>query len=410
MSIWNLLPEKEALMETAETWTGIPVLPVNNHIHTPHSFSAFSSVEEAVRLARAEGVRILGVNDFNGVDAYGDFERACLREGLFPLFNIELIGIHSADQKAGVRVNDPGNPGRIYISGKGLAHPSRLSGESRAVLDAIVAESNRQVEEMTGKLNRWLRDKGLSIELVREDLLRSGAGKLLRERHVARALRVRMEEVFETDAQWRTGMKTVFGGVEPGSDRDRAAEVENELRSRLLKAGAPAFVPEDERAFLPLDRILSLIREAGGIPTYPLLLDGTGGEPTEFESDPDSLFHALQDRGFRSVEFIPHRNRPEMLRKYAGMFYERGFVVTFGTEHNTSAPGPMTVECKGGIPLEPDMARIGFLGAAALAGHQYLIARGASSTDSVSRNELEDVGRAVLGTFFQTLTRLKTQP
>ena len=43
--------------------------------------------------------------------------------GIFPLLNIELIGISKEDQDAGIRVNDPSNPGRTYISGKGLSFP-----------------------------------------------------------------------------------------------------------------------------------------------------------------------------------------------------------------------------------------------------------------------------------------------
>ncbi len=44
--------------------------------------------------------------------------------GMFPLLNMELIGISKEDQEKGIRVNDPNNPGRTYISGKGLAFPS----------------------------------------------------------------------------------------------------------------------------------------------------------------------------------------------------------------------------------------------------------------------------------------------
>ena len=92
---------------------------VNAHIHTPYSFSAFSSVEEALDHAAAEGVKVVGINDFYSTDGYGAWKAGCAARGLFPLFGIEFISLNAADQAAGLRVNDPNNPGRTYISGKG---------------------------------------------------------------------------------------------------------------------------------------------------------------------------------------------------------------------------------------------------------------------------------------------------
>ena len=42
------------------------------------------------------------------------------------LFNIEFISLNVEDQKNGIRVNDPSNPGRTYLSGKGLTSPLKL--------------------------------------------------------------------------------------------------------------------------------------------------------------------------------------------------------------------------------------------------------------------------------------------
>ena len=38
---------------------------VNAHLHTPYSFSAFVDVVDALDRAATEGVRVVGINDFN---------------------------------------------------------------------------------------------------------------------------------------------------------------------------------------------------------------------------------------------------------------------------------------------------------------------------------------------------------
>ena len=66
---------------------------VNNHIHTPFSFSAFDTVEEAIRMAVSEDVKVLGINDFYVTDGYGEFIDRCVEHGIFPLLNAEMIGV-----------------------------------------------------------------------------------------------------------------------------------------------------------------------------------------------------------------------------------------------------------------------------------------------------------------------------
>ena len=163
---------------------------VNAHIHTPYSFSAFSSVDQALEKAAEEEVKVVGINDFYSMDGYGAWKEGCARRGLYPLFGIEFISLNAEDQAAGLRVNDPNNPGRTYISGKGLAYPVILKGEPLRKLEAVKAESNAQVEKMCGKLNEWLKEQGSAVQLdfneIREKLTKGS----IRERHLAKALRM----------------------------------------------------------------------------------------------------------------------------------------------------------------------------------------------------------------------------
>ena len=399
MSFLKDFPGQEELLQAYNGDKSSFPLKINNHIHTPYSFSAFQSIEEAVKMAAEEDVRVLGINDFYVTDGYVEFMETCRKYRVFPLLNIELIGISKTDQQAGIRVNDPGNPGRTYISGKGLSHPSVLPAGQQEKLNRVVAESNRQVSEMIRLLNRWLEKQETGLLLSVEEIMDRHAMQLLRERHVAKAMRIKLEETEGSDEEFARLIQKVYGGRPSEKGRDDVAGIEEELRARLLKSGAPAFVPEDAKAFLPLEEIVQIIRDAGGIPTYPILLDGAGGQITEFEEGREQLLEALTERGFRSVELIPLRNRIDTLKSYAEYFYQNGFVVSFGTEHNTTAMRSVTVDCKEGVQLDQSLMNISFKGAACVAAHQYLVSKEQDPSGN-SREKMEELGQAVLQYYF----------
>ena len=330
---------------------------VNAHIHTPYSFSAFESVEEALEHAAKEGVKVVGINDFYSTDGYAAWKEGCAKRGLYPLYGIEFISLNAEDQAAGLRVNDPNNPGRTYISGKGLAYPVILKGEPLRQLEAVKAESNAQVEKMCGKLNEWLKAEGKSIQLdfneIREKLTKGS----IRERHLAKALRMALYP-----------------------DEENPAKLENELRSKLLKAGGAAFVPESPEAFLPMKTVQEIIEAAGGIPTYPFLADDAKGSFTDFEGDLMKAADTLKKRGFRSVEFITTRNTTAVLEQYSGYLEDEGFIVSFGSEHNTPAMKPVKLHTRDAAELSDKLKTINWRGACAIAAHQ-------AGLDSVAAGE-----------------------
>ena len=330
---------------------------VNAHIHTPYSFSAFSSVEEALDKAVEEGMKVVGINDFYSTDGYAAWKEGCDARRLFPLFGIEFISLNEEDQAAGLRVNDPNNPGRTYLSGKGLAFPVTLSGEPLRQLEAVKAESNDQVERMCGKLNAWLKAEGYDIVLDFNEIRNNLTKGSIRERHLAKALRMALYP-----------------------DAENPAKVENDLRSKLLKAGGPAFVPEDPKAFLPMSTVQRIIEAAGGIPTYPFLGDDAKGNFTDFEADLQKAADTLKRRGFRSVEFITTRNTTAVLEQYAGYLEDEGFIVTFGSEHNTPAMEPLRLRTRDAGELSEKLKAVNWRGACAVAAHQ-------AGLDSVAAGE-----------------------
>ena len=352
------------------------VCDVNAHLHTPYSFSAFDSVSQAVKMAAEQGVKVVGINDFYSMDGYAAWDRETRAHGLYPLFNIEFISLNSEDQAAGVRVNDPNNPGRTYISGKGLAFPVILSGEPARQLAAVKEESNRQVAAMCAKVAGLFSalgcDFGFDYESIKSQLTMGS----VRERHLAKAIRLAVVRLCpEPEAQLAFYQK-LFGGKALKSDVADDAKVENEIRSNLLKAGGAAFVPETPEAFLPMDTVRQIILAAGGIPTYPFLADDAKGGFTDFEGDLEKAAATLKARGFYSAEFITTRNSVEVLERYAQYLWSQGFVVTFGSEHNTPAMEPIKLAARGGLDLTPRLKQLNYWGACITAAHQKLVADG----------------------------------
>jgi hypothetical protein len=373
---------------------------VNAHLHTPFSFSAFCDISDALDRAVAEEVKAVGINDFYTAEGYGEWAEGCRQRALYPLFGIEFISLNEEDQKAGLRVNDPGNPGRTYISGKGLSHPFRLDEPYASQLADVRAEANKQVEAMCEKLNGILAEKqaGFTLDIgwIKENLTRGS----VRERHLAKALRLKVYEQCSGDSdRIKVLLKELFDGKELRSDTDNVAGVENEIRGNLLKAGGAAFVPETAEAFLPMQTVCKIILAASGIPTYPFLADDAQGNYTDFERDLEGVAKQLTDRGFHSVEFITTRNDVKLLERYATYLHDQGFVVTFGSEHNSPVMEPVELFARNQTPLTEKLMQINYEGACVVAAHQHLVAQGLSgyvdtdgNADRTQRSEFVKLG------------------
>ncbi len=380
------------------------MVKVNAHLHTPYSFSAFTGVNDALDRAVAEDVKVVGINDFYTTEGYQEWADGCRERQLYPLFGIEFISLNKEDQKAGLRVNDPANPGRTYLSGKGLSHPFRLEEPYATMLSNVRDEANRQVEAMCGKLNELLQRKNCGFTLDFTQITDDLAKGQVRERHLAKALRINVYEASGNDeSKIRDLLEMLFDGKKLKSSLNNLASVENEIRSNLLKAGGAAFVPEEATAFLPMETVQKIIIAAGGIPTYPFLADDANGNYTDFENDLEQVAQQLTERGFHSVEFITTRNDVRLLEKYAAYLYGQGFVVTFGSEHNTPAMEPIELFARGDAPLTDTLMEINYKGACVIAAHQHLVKQGLNGyierngyVDRSKRHELEALGEQLI--------------
>jgi len=406
-SIFAGFPEKPVLLAETKTKPDNTLL-VNGHFHTPFSFSAFTEIDQVFKMAEAEGVQVLGINDFYTTDGYAEFTDLAVKYKIFPLFNIEFMSLQKDLQDAGVRVNDPANPGRTYFSGKGLTSPLVLDGEPLRLLEQVQYESNVQTAEMVEKLNAFLAEINAGFSFTFDDLKAKYAKNMLRERHIAKALRIAIDEKINSPEEKLNLYKQLFSGKELKSKLTDYTGIENEIRGNLLKTGGRAFVPEDPKAFLSLEQVIDIIVKAGGIPCYPVLLDDAKGFFTDYEGNFVKLYETLVSKGIYSIELIPGRNTFAILKDFVTYFRSKNFLITFGTEHNTPQLDPVRVSCSGGVDLDEELERIGYEGACIIAAHQYLIAKGEEgyldANGLAKTNEYDafaKLGNAVIGYFIE---------
>ena len=398
------LPAPEELLRRHGHDLQVP--EVNGHLHSPNSFCAFNSIGQMFQMAVEEGVKVLGINDFYTVDGYDEFAREGQKNRIFPLFNIEFMGLMQNMQVQDIRINDPNNPGRTYFSGKALKHPLSVSSKSQKFLEDLQESSQIQVKEMIGKAETLLQSINARFNITYEQVREEYANKLVRERHIARAIREGVMDHYPSGDQASSFFRSLFDGRELSASLDDPSAVENEIRSVLLKAGGRAFVPEDSDAFPELQTIIDFILDAGGIPCYPVLLDDKNGNLTGFEGDWDRMDEVLQSFNVSCLELIPLRNSLEKLEEFVDYFRRKNYVISFGTEHNSPGLFPITVKVNGDKDLTPELKKVSYDGCCYLAAHQYLLARSQKgyinsqgSVDIDNQDYYWDLGNAIIKEF-----------
>jgi hypothetical protein len=260
----------------------------------------------------------------------------------------------------------------MYLCGKGVdpfREPSALALE----LDAPARAANRaRAARMTERLAAIFANAGIPTGLDDEAIVVDVAARagvptdwvVLQERHLAMAFQSALFAACAPDERAAV-LERVYGG--PSTvPADAATAVQGEIRSRLMKAGGPAFADETALTFEDAYR---LVLEWGGIPCYPTLADGAS-PVCPFEDGPAELAARLVELGIHAAELIPVRNAPEVAAAYIRAFRAAGIIVTAGTEHNTPERIPLQPLAKGGAPLPDDVLDTLYEGACVVAGHQ----------------------------------------
>jgi hypothetical protein len=339
----------------------------NCHIHTSESFSVFRSPTEAVWQAAREGLAVLGINDHYTIAGHEEFRRACEIAGVAAAFSLEAVAMDRDAATQGVLLNDPDNPGRVYLCGKGVTRTPPDSSAEMQTLARMRAALARRNREITAKVAALFEDRmhaaGPTWESVRSLTPRGN----VTERHVAWATLVRLRQWAVAQGVAIAEAVTQCCGAPPPPRADDAA-LQIFLRSKLLKAGAPCFVCEYEEAFVSVEELRRIFLAFGSIPTYPIL----GNPITSGEQDVEALLDRFEAAGFYAVEVIPHRNTRERLAEMVSTARRRWWPVFNGTEHNTPEAKPILDP----YALDPEFEPWFRESTALLLGHQRLVAGG----------------------------------
>ena len=346
-------------------------------MHLPPNFSAFHSLGQAVGLAAAEDVRVLGASNYYDFGVYGNFARACAASGVFPLFGLEVVCLVDDLRRLGTRVNDPGNPGKMYLCGKGITRFAPMPPPAAELMGTVRAADSTRMAAMVDKIGRLLAASGTKTAVSPQTVKDAVAQRYgvpvgavyLQERHVAQAFQ---EALFR--AVPAVELPSLLGRLlRLGTPADLGpASVQAAIRSQLMKAGKPGYV---EETFVGFDHAYALVLALGGVPCYPVLADGA--RPVcEYEEPVGSLVTALKQRRIYCAELIPNRNAPEVLGEYARALRSAGIAVLAGTEHNTPELVPIEPCCAGGAPIPEALKDIFWEGACVVAAHQFLTANG----------------------------------
>jgi hypothetical protein len=341
----------------------MPVL-TNTHIHTNYSFSVFDSPAQAVAQAVAERIAILGINDHYTVAGFDEFRAACTAQCICPLFSMEAVALDPAAQAGGLRLNDPGNPGRCYLTAKSVTRALAPDSRGAAALQQMRAALTARNQQLVAKLNQHLAAIAAPVQFTLAQVEALTPAGNTTERHVIQAL---AESVLALGAARAQAIFTALCGAAP-PDMQTAAVLQDWLRGKLVKAGCPDYVRELPAAFLPLDEMVDLYLAMGAIPTYPVL----GNPATELEQDMPALLQRLAPQRIYALEVIPNRNTRERLLAIVEAAGAAGLPVFTGTEHNTKTPGPLVDQFSRAEPFQT----VFFEGALVALGHAAEVARG----------------------------------
>lgn len=367
-----------AELQASARQAAAPRFESNAHIHLPPNFSAFDSVEQAVTLAKEQGISVLGASNYYDYDVYAEFADLARGARIFPLFGLEIIARIESLVREGTRINDPGNPGKIYVCGKGITRLSPMSAEASRLLGIIRRNDSQRMAAMIAQLEAIFSRSGASTGLSEQGVIDRVVARhavprqrvFLQERHVCQAFQECFFDLIPVGG--RMERLAVMFGAAPEAGPDDAVGVQGEIRSHLMKSGKPAFV---EETFVSFDEARRLVLELGGIPCYPTLADGT--RPIcPFEEPVGQLVERIKGMGMSCAELIPVRNSPDVLAKYVLTMRKAGLVVTAGTEHNTLDRLSLVPRCLDGREVPGGVREIFREGACVVAAHQFMVLHG----------------------------------
>jgi hypothetical protein len=313
---------------------------INLHVHTNESYSVFRSPTEAVWYAYKNSVKYFGINDHYTIAGHAEFGEACRIARIWAFFSIEAIAMDHEAAENKKRYNDPNNPGRCYLIGKGVTRDLDKGGRYDTILNRMKDAIQRRNRKIIDLLNRYTARKGYSINLDYEDVGALTPRGNATERHVVQAFCEKLDGLADGSAKRLEIYRKTVGDVVTEATLSDSADLLTTVRAQLVKAGKPCYVEEDPEAFASMEDLVGIYKEYGAVPSYPFM----GYPVTEEEEDLDRLFRKVTGYGMYAFDLVEFRTSLETASTIISYASGKGFPVFVGTEHNTKRLDPIVGE------------------------------------------------------------------
>lgn len=296
----NALQALLTLVETGEISLPAADDVVNMHCHTFFSFNGYGYSPTALAwLAKRQGYKLMGIVDFDVLDAVDEFLSVADRLGLRGTAGMETRAY--LPEFATRVINSPGEPGITYHMGIGFTSSQVPDDktEAQTILTDMRRRATARNRGMIERVNAFLDPVALDYE--RDVLPLTPAGNAT-ERHMCLAY-VRAAAATVTDPVHFWASKFDLPQEQIAAIIDHGPQIQNLVRAKLMKRGGVGYVQPGPDTYPTVDEVHTVIEACGALPTITWL-DGT----TAGEQAAEELFNLLIAKGAVALNIIPNRN------------------------------------------------------------------------------------------------------
>lgn len=285
------------LIKTGEWETPVPRETCNLHSHTFFSYNAYEhSPSSLAWLARREGIRIMGIVDFDTLEGADEFLWAC--DQLDVRGTVSLETMVYLPEFADRIITSKGQPGVAYYL---------LSGFTTGALSP-------QAQQPFFELRKFMRDRNLRIvKSLNEylfpltvdyftDVVGRSAGETPTERHIMESYFDSGENLLEDPLFfWSEKLGLDVSNIQ--QQYQHSFNFRQLMRDKLIKAGGIAYQSPDATHYPPLELVNNLANLTGTLPTL-VWANGT----SEGEQDEETFLSYLVQKDLVGLNIIPDRN------------------------------------------------------------------------------------------------------
>jgi hypothetical protein len=269
----------------------------NMHCHTFFSFNGYGhSPTSLAWLGKRRGFKLMGIVDFDVLDAVDEFLTACDSVGLRGTAGLETrVFVPEFSTR---EINSRGEPGVYYHMGIGFT-TSQVPNSIVPILADLRQRAEKRNRDMLDRINAHL--SPATIDYAQDVLPLTPNGNATERHMLAAYLQAADHSVQDPITFWADKLDMA---------PDQIAEVyedkpkfQNVVRAKLMKRGSVGYVQPGPDTFPTVDEFHQLIIACGALPCAAWL-DGT----TPGEQAIDELLELLISKGVVALNIVPDRN------------------------------------------------------------------------------------------------------